>query len=139
MPHPSDEQAAAFSLSADIERIMGWSNTWNMSLNPDKSHSHSVSPKGPLANTLIYFLNNALEDVQSLKLLGLTRGYDHSWTNNTSKWDLQSSLLTGFLHHAKPFLGTPELLSTCKAFVHSFMKDCPTPLDWRPCLASYST
>ena len=37
--HPSDRQAAASSLSADMDKITSWSNTWNMSFNPDKSHT----------------------------------------------------------------------------------------------------
>ena len=45
--HPSDQQVAASSLSADLNKVTSWSNTWNMSFNPDKSHSHDVSPKGP--------------------------------------------------------------------------------------------
>ena len=43
--HPSFQQAAAYSLSADLDKITSWSNTWSMSFNPDKSHY--VSPKGP--------------------------------------------------------------------------------------------
>ena len=44
---PSDRQATPSSLSADLDNITSWSNTWNMSFNPDKSHSHYVSPNGP--------------------------------------------------------------------------------------------
>ena len=34
IPHPSDTQAAASSLSSDLEKkITRWSNTWNMSFN----------------------------------------------------------------------------------------------------------
>ena len=36
--HPSDRQAAASLLFADQDKITSWSNTWNMSFNPDKSH-----------------------------------------------------------------------------------------------------
>ena len=39
--HPSDRQAAASSLSADLDKITSWSNTWNIFFNPDKSHSMS--------------------------------------------------------------------------------------------------
>ena len=41
--HPSDWQAAASSLSADLDKITSWSNTWNMSFNPDKSHTLTMS------------------------------------------------------------------------------------------------
>ena len=41
--HPSEWQAAASSLSADLGKITNWSNTWNMSFNPDKSHTLTVS------------------------------------------------------------------------------------------------
>jgi len=43
MCHPSDRQAAASSLSADLDKIISWSNTWNMSFNPDKSHTLMMS------------------------------------------------------------------------------------------------
>ena len=45
--HPSDRHAAASSLTADLGKITNWSNMWNMSFNPDKSHTLTVSPKGP--------------------------------------------------------------------------------------------
>ena len=41
--HPSDRQAAAPSLSADLDKITNWSNTWNMSFIPDKSHTLAMS------------------------------------------------------------------------------------------------
>ena len=41
--HPSDRQAAASSLTADMGKITNWSNTWNMSFNPDKSHTLTMS------------------------------------------------------------------------------------------------
>ena len=43
MGHPSDRQAAASSLTADLDKITNWSNTWNMSFNPDKSHTLTMS------------------------------------------------------------------------------------------------
>ena len=41
--HPSDRQAAASSLSADLGKITNWSNMWNMSFNPDKFQTHTMS------------------------------------------------------------------------------------------------
>ena len=41
--HPSDRQTAASSLTADLGKITNWSNTWNMSFNPDKSHTLIMS------------------------------------------------------------------------------------------------
>ena len=38
--HPSDWQAAASSLSADLGKITNWANTWNMSSNPFVSVPH---------------------------------------------------------------------------------------------------
>ena len=46
IPHLSDRQAAASSLSSDLDKITRWSNTWIMSFNPDMSHSPALSPKG---------------------------------------------------------------------------------------------
>ena len=41
--YPSDRQATASSLSEDLDKITNWSNTWNMSFNPDKSHTLTLS------------------------------------------------------------------------------------------------
>ena len=41
--HPSDRQAAASLLTADLGKITNCSNTWNMSFNPDKSHTLTMS------------------------------------------------------------------------------------------------
>ena len=50
IPHPSDRQALASSLSSDLEKkkITSWSNTWKMSFYSDKSHTLTfLSSKGP--------------------------------------------------------------------------------------------
>ena len=66
IPHLSYGQAAPSSLSLDLDKITRRSNTWNMSFNPDKSHTLTISPqKDHPANPPIYFLNNPLEEVQS--------------------------------------------------------------------------
>ena len=41
--HNSEQQAAAFSLTADLGKITNWSITWNTSFNPDKSHTLTMS------------------------------------------------------------------------------------------------
>ena len=62
-----------------LKKITSWSNTWNMSFIPDKSHTLTISlQKDHLATPPIYFLNNPLEEVQSLKFLGPTISHDLS-------------------------------------------------------------
>ena len=41
--HHTDRQVAASSPSADVDKITRWSNTWNMSLKPEKSHILTMS------------------------------------------------------------------------------------------------
>ena len=95
-----------------------------MSFNPDKSHTHDVSPKGPFRKPPIQFLNNPLEEVLSFKLLGLTICHDPFWQSHISNLASKASRRLGILCNAKSFLGPPELLTTCKAFVHSLMEYC---------------
>ena len=78
--------------------------------------------KDRLANPPIYFLNNPLEEVQSFKLLGFTISHDLSWTNCISELTSEASHRLGILHHVKSFLGTPELIFTCNAFIHRLME-----------------
>jgi len=40
--HPSDWQAAAFLLSADLDKITSWTDNYNMSFIPDKSHTLTI-------------------------------------------------------------------------------------------------
>ena len=84
------------------------------------SHSHCVSPRTPSGKHPIYFLNNPLEEVASLKLLCLTSFHDLSWESHIFKLASEASL--GILCHAKSFLGTPELFATYTAFIHSLME-----------------
>ena len=56
--------------------------------------------KDRLANPPTYFPNNSLEEVQSLKLLGLTISYDFSWANQISNLASKASSRLGILHHS---------------------------------------
>ena len=97
--HPSDRQAAASSLTADLDKITNWSNTWTMSFNPDKSHTLTMSlQKDHLENSPIHFLNNPLEEVLSFKLLGLTICHDLTWEKNISNLASKASHQLGILH-----------------------------------------
>ena len=68
--------------------------------------------------------HNPLEEVQSLKNFGLTISHDLSWANHTSKLASKDICCQNILHRAESFLGTPEILSTDKAFIHSLMEYC---------------
>ena len=85
--------------------------------------------------TPIYFLNNRLEEVLSLKLLGLTICHDLSLESHISKLASKASRRLGILRHAKSFLGPSENLTTHKAFIRSLMEYC-SPL-WAGAPASH--
>ena len=59
---------------------------WNMSFNPDKSHTLTMFLRKDRLDppTPICFLNNALEEVLSFKLLGLSICPDLSWERHIS-------------------------------------------------------
>ena len=87
------------------------------------------------ANPPIYFLNNRLKEVQSLKLPSLAISHDLSWASHISELASKARCRLGIFHCAKSFLGTPELLSTYMAEIRSFMEYC-SPL-WAGSCASY--
>jgi len=96
-----------------------------MSFNPDKSHTLTISlQKDHLANPPFYSLNNPPEEVRSFSQLGLTISHDVSWTNSISKLASKANRQLGILHRSKSFLGTPDLLSTHKAFIRMLMEYC---------------
>ena len=49
----------------------------------------------------------------------LTVSHDPSWANHISKLASKATCRLGILWHTKSFLGTPEHLSSYKAFIHS--------------------
>ena len=124
--HDMSRDMALISRPALSTSIHCWeSNKWNMSFNPDKSHTLTMSlQKDDLENPPNHFLNSPLEEVLSFKLLGLTICHDLSWENYISNLASKSSCRLGILHRAKSFLGPPELLTTYKAFVCSLMEYC---------------
>ena len=96
-----------------------------MSFNPDKSHTLTMSlGKDHLVPTPIYFLNNPLEEVLSFKHLSLTICHDLSWESHISKLASKASRQLGILRLATSFLGSPEFLTTYKAFISSLMEYC---------------
>ena len=56
-----------------------------------------------------YFLNNWLEELQSLKLLNLTLSQDLPLENPMSKFASKAKCRLGIVRCAKSFLGTSEL------------------------------
>ncbi len=92
--------------------------------------------KDRLYNPPIYFLNNPLQEVLSLMLLGLTICHVLGKTTLPS-WPPKpvTDWAVGILCQAKSFLGTPELLTTYKAFICSSMEYC-SPL-WAGAPASH--
>ena len=77
-----------------------------------------------VSKTPIYFLNNPLKEVLSFKLLGLTICHDLSLESHISNLASKGIRRLGILHHAKSFLGTPELLTTYKTFIRSLLEYC---------------
>ena len=117
--HLSDWQAAPSSLSANLDKITNWYNTWNMSFTPDKSHTPTMSlqkdhlePPNPPPSTF-------LEEVLSFTLLAFTICHDLSWESHIYKLVSKASRRMGILQRAKSFLGTPELLTTDQAFINT--------------------
>ena len=125
--HPSDKHAAASSLTADLGKIKKLvQHVEHVFQSGQVSYSHFVSLKGSSGKKKkpIYFLNTPLEEVLSLKLLGLTICHNLSWESHIYNLASKASRRLGILHRAKSFLGTPELLTTYKAFIHSLMEYC---------------
>ena len=96
----------------------------------------SPSPKGlydkPHPPSL-YFLNNALEEVQLLKLLDLNISHDFSWANPISKLVFKASCRLDILHYTKSFLDIPKLL--CLQGIHLQLDGVLlSPLGWCSCL-----
>ena len=103
--HPSDRHEVTSSLSSDLDKIRNWSNTWNMSFKLEKSRTITLCHrKDHSANSPMYFLNNRLKEVQSLKLLGLTLSHDLSWANHILKLAPKANHRLSILRHAKSFL-----------------------------------
>ena len=64
-------------------------------------------------------IHNPLEEVQSFQPLSLTISHNLSWAKHISKLASKASRRLGIFCRTKSFLGTPELLSTYKVFIHS--------------------
>ena len=104
-----------------------------MSFNPDKSHTLTLSLQNDhLANPPINFLHNPLEEVESLKCLGLTMSYNLSWANHrvvlhTSPESRLSLLPTGGRAQPVVVLVSPKTLAfliNLTFFAFHFTKIC---------------
>ena len=121
--HPFDTGSSLFLLSSDLGKSRNCLSTWSMYFNPEKSCTLTLSlRKDHTTNPPIYFLNNPLSEIQALLLFGLTLSHDLSWACHISKLAAKARCRLCILRHAKSFLGTPELLSTNKAFILSLME-----------------
>ena len=92
--HPSERQAAASTLSSDLDKITNWSNTLNMSLNSEKSHTitRSISPKCKLSHPLSQRLSQSGSVSQTL---GSFSQLWSLWGKPHFKVGLRSHMLTG--------------------------------------------
>ena len=66
-----DRVSAAESLNRDLDRILHWSRTWNMSFNPSKFQAITFSLKRISSQPPLYFSGFSLSDNTTLKLLGV--------------------------------------------------------------------
>ena len=114
IPNLSERQEAASYLASNLDKTTSLSNTWNMSVNSEKSHT--LTPSFSLQRTIwhplyhnstlppISFLNNPLEEVHLLKPLSLTISHNLSWTNHISKLASKASHRLGDLFLESPLM-----------------------------------
>ena len=127
IPHPFDRQAASSSLTSDLEKnhklvkhLEYVFKSWQI------SHSHYLSLKGPFVKKK---KPHPLSQQSSwgssvIQTPGLTISHDLSWASHISKLASKASHQMGILSHTKSLIGTPECISTYKAFIHSVMEYC---------------
>ena len=122
---PADRVAAAESLNRDLNRILEWSRTWNMSFNPAKFQAITFSfkdqcfPQPPLC-----FSGFSIHDSKTFKILGITLSPKLSWKEHLTTVAERANRQLGALRRARRYLCQNSLVTLYKSIVRSTLEYC---------------
>jgi len=119
-----DRISAAESLNRDLDRILHWSRTWNMSFNPSKFQAITFSLKRMSAQRPLHFSGFSITDNTTLKLLGVIFSSDLSWRGHLSTVSERATRQLGALRRAKRYLSRRSLVILYKSIVRSTLEYC---------------
>jgi len=138
IPHSSYRlSAASSSLQTLIESQARQALGIYPSILTNLTLSLSLPLKGPFGERSFILSCNPLEEVQLLKVLGLTISHDLSLTNHISQLVSKARCRLGILLHATSFLGTPWL-SHIQGLHPQLDGVMLSPLCWCPCVTPCS-
>ena len=114
------------ALQAGTDALSTWGTTWRIQFEPTKSQAMTISrhrqllPIAPLR-----FGGVAVEEVTTLRLLGVTFDNTMNFGQHLRSVTLRATQRIGFLRKASPVLDPPGRLTAYKGFVRPLMEYCP--------------
>ena len=109
-----------------VDALSKWGSTWRIQFEPTKSQAMTISRhRHPWPIAPLRFGPVAVEEVTSLKLLGVTFDKSMSYSQHLRSVSVRATQRIGFLRKASSVLGPPDRLSVYKGFIRPLMEYCP--------------
>ena len=125
VPNVQSRITVSKSLQADLDSIADWADDWLVIFNIKKTQKMNVSRKSDSENfPPLFFQGDALEDVKSIKLLGVTITCKLDWNNHIDRITKRAGQCLGVLRKAKHTLPVSALATLYKTHVRSLMEYC---------------
>jgi hypothetical protein len=120
----SDSRSAvARSLCDDVYALSEWAERWQVAFSASKFQLLTISRKqDKVANEPIYYRDNAVEECDALKLLGVTLTKTLDWSCHVNDVAMKASRAYGALSRASPFLSEAARLTVFKSIVRPIME-----------------
>ena len=114
------------ALQAGTDALSTWGTTWRIQFEPTKSQAMTISRhRQPLPIAPLRFGGVAVEEVTTLRLLGVTFDNTMNFGQHLRSVTLRATQRIGFLRKASPVLDPPGRLTAYKGFVRPLMEYCP--------------
>ena len=122
-----EREAVSVSLNEDLRRVEEWAKQWFVTFNANKTQGLVISRcRDNNSHPPLFFLGSQVQDVDSIKFLGLTIEGKLSWSNHVASLSKKAGRRTGLLKKASQVLPQSLLLQYYKQSIRSIMEQyCP--------------
>jgi len=124
VPDPKYRNSVSNVLSDDLDHVGRWAKDWLVTFNAKKTQCMTISRKVVKDDNKLLFLGEVLNEVNSIKLLGININKTLNWGGHVDKIAKRAGQMLGILRKSRKLLPISVLGTLYKCRVRSVMEYC---------------